>query len=70
MSGLREIPYRTMKARKPGYIIEHAVKGMMPKTRLAKAQLKRLRIFAGAEHDMAAQQANSSKHLSFTRNRG
>lgn len=56
MSGLREIPYRVMKDRKPEYIIEHAVKGMMPKTRLGRQQLKKLRVFAGAEHDMAAQQ--------------
>lgn len=56
MSGLREIPYRTMKARKPEYIIEHAVKGMMPKTRLAKQQIKKLRIYAGEEHDLSAQQ--------------
>ncbi len=56
MSGLREIPYRIMMARKPEYIIEHAVKGMMPKTRLARQQLKKLRVFAGQEHDLAAQQ--------------
>lgn len=55
MSGLREVPYRVMLARKPEYILEHAVKGMMPKTRLSDAQLKRLRIFAGTEHNMAAQ---------------
>lgn len=55
IDGLREITYRTMKARKPTYMIEHAVKGMMPKTRLANAQLKRLRVFAGSEHDMSAQ---------------
>jgi large subunit ribosomal protein L13 len=55
MSGMREIPYRVMKDRKPEYIIEHAVKGMMPKTRLADAQYKRLRVFAGTEHNMAAQ---------------
>jgi large subunit ribosomal protein L13 len=55
MSGLRKIPYRTMKARHPEYMIEHAVKTMMPRTRLANAQLKRLRVFAGAEHNMAAQ---------------
>lgn len=55
IAGLREVPYRTMQARKPEYIIEHAVKGMMPKNRLANAQLKRLRIFAGEEHEMAAQ---------------
>lgn len=56
MSGLREIPYQTMKARKPAYIIEHAVKGMMPKTRLARQQIKKLRVFAGAEHNLSAQQ--------------
>lgn len=55
IGGMREVPYRTMQARKPEYIIEHAVKGMMPKTRLSNAQLKRLRIFAGPEHNMAAQ---------------
>lgn len=56
MSGLREIPYRTMKARKPEFIIEHAVKGMMPKTRLGRQQLKKLRVFAGEQHNLAAQQ--------------
>lgn len=56
MGGMREVPYRVMKGRHPEYIIEHAVKGMMPKTRLANVQLKRLRIFAGAEHNLEAQQ--------------
>lgn len=56
MSGMREIPYRTMKARNPAYIIEHAVKGMMPKSRLARAQMKKLRVFKGEKHDMSAQQ--------------
>ncbi len=55
MSGLREVPYRTMLARKPTYIIENAVKGMMPQSRLAEAQLKRLRVFAGEAHEMHAQ---------------
>lgn len=55
MGGMREINYKTMKARKPEYIIEHAVKGMLPKTRLASHQIKRLRVFAGTEHNLAAQ---------------
>jgi large subunit ribosomal protein L13 len=55
MSGLREIPYRTMQARKPQYIIESAVEGMMPKTRLGHQLSKKLRVFAGAEHNMQAQ---------------
>jgi len=56
MSGLREVPYRTMKARHPEEIIRRAVKGMMPKTRLSEAQMKKLRIFVGSEHDLKAQQ--------------
>lgn len=56
MSGLRETPYRTVKARKPEFIIEHAVKGMMPKTRLGRQQFKKLRIFPGGQHDLSAQQ--------------
>ncbi len=56
MSGLREVPFRVMLARKPAYIIESAVKGMMPKSRLGKQQLRKLRIFAGSKHDLEAQQ--------------
>ena len=37
-------------AKKPTFLIEKAVKGMLPKNRLAKVQLDRLRIFRGAEH--------------------
>lgn len=55
INGLRRTPYRTMMQRKPAYIIEHAVKAMMPRTRLANAQYKRLRVFVGAEHNMIAQ---------------
>lgn len=56
MGGMIETGYRTMLARKPTYIIEHAVKGMMPSSRLASHQLRHLKIFAGSEHDMQAQQ--------------
>lgn len=55
MSGMREVPYSVMKDRKPEYIIEKAVKGMMPKTRLTEAQMKKLRVFADDQHDMQAQ---------------
>ncbi|MBS4169060.1 50S ribosomal protein L13 [Parachlamydia sp. AcF125] len=55
MGGMRKIPYRTMLARKPGYILEHAIKGMMPSNRLTDGQLTRLRIFAGEEHNLEAQ---------------
>lgn len=56
MGGLRETPYKTMMARKPTYIIERAVQGMMPDTRLSRHQLKKLRVYAGPEHEQAAQQ--------------
>ncbi len=59
MSGLREIPYRVMMERKPEYILRHAVKGMLPKSRLARQQIKKLRIFIGAEHNLEAQQPTS-----------
>lgn len=55
MGGMREIPYKVMKTRNPEYIIEHAVKGMLPKSRLANQQARRLRVFAGENHDLEAQ---------------
>lgn len=55
IGGMREVPYETLAARKPTYIIERAVKGMMPKTRLGGQQVKKLRIYAGTDHQMKAQ---------------
>lgn len=55
IGGLREIPYRMMLDRDPAYIIHHAVKGMMPKSRLGKQQLRKLRIYKGEEHPYGAQ---------------
>ncbi len=55
MSGMREIPYAVMKDRNPEYILLRAIKGMMPKTRLTEAQMKKLRIYADEKHDMQSQ---------------
>jgi large subunit ribosomal protein L13 len=55
MGGLREVPYETMLARKPAYVLQHAIEGMMPKSRLGRQQLKKLRIYAGAQHELEAQ---------------
>ena len=55
IGGLREIPFSHMKARHPDYAIRHGVKGMMPKSRLGKQQLRKLRVFKGEEHPFAAQ---------------
>lgn len=61
IGGLREISYQTMKAKKPEYILEHAIKGMMPKTKLGKAQLKRLKLYAGDQHNLKSQKPISAE---------
>ncbi len=55
IGGHRETPLATMRARHPTRILMRAVKGMMPKTRLGDQQLRKLRIYAGVEHQMQAQ---------------
>ena len=55
VGGYREFPLATLRARKPTDILMRAIKGMMPKTRLGGQQVKKLRIYAGPEHDMQAQ---------------
>jgi large subunit ribosomal protein L13 len=50
--------YRTMQQqrdRNPEFIIEHAVKGMLPKNRIARDMLTKLRVFAGPTHTHEAQ---------------
>jgi large subunit ribosomal protein L13 len=44
-----------VRAKKPEFIIMQAVKGMLPKNRLANKMLTKLRVFPGAEHDHTAQ---------------
>jgi len=56
VGGARSVPLHVQRARNPGFIIQHAVKGMVPRTRLGRAQMKRLRLFAGQQHGMEAQQ--------------
>ncbi|PLS27672.1 50S ribosomal protein L13 [Bifidobacterium parmae] len=53
--GLRRDKYSELLKNKPERIITAAVKGMLPKNRLAKVQLSRLRVFAGSEHPHAGQ---------------
>lgn len=47
---------RDMMEKHPERVLTHAVKGMLPKNRLSRAQLKKLKIFSGPEHTHAAQQ--------------
>ena len=53
--GLKEVSYEQMMNRKPTEIVRKAVFGMMPKTRLARQQFKKLKIYAGPEHPHEAQ---------------
>jgi large subunit ribosomal protein L13 len=54
--GLRTTTYRTMLQRHPDRILRLAVKGMLPKGRLGRRQLLKLRVYAGPTHPHAAQQ--------------
>ena len=47
--------------RKPTFVVEKAVKGMLPKNRLGEALLKNLKVYAGAEHPHAAQNPKTIK---------
>ena len=53
--GMKETSYEQMLARKPTEVLRKAVYGMMPKTRLARKQFKKLKMYAGPEHPHAAQ---------------
>ncbi len=54
--GLRTTDLRTLRARHPTRIIESAVRGMLPKTPLGRAMFRKLHVYAGPEHQHAAQQ--------------
>ncbi|WP_062383910.1 50S ribosomal protein L13 [Demequina iriomotensis] len=54
--GLSAVPIGELLEKNPRRVIENAVKGMLPKTKLGAAQLKHLKVYAGAEHPHAAQQ--------------
>ncbi len=53
--GLREVSVKEMFEKKPERIIELAVKGMLPKTKLGKAMAKKLKVYADADHRHTAQ---------------
>ena len=54
--GLKEIPARDMLAKHPERVIERAVWGMLPKNRLGRKLIRRLKVYAGAQHPHHAQQ--------------
>ena len=55
VGGMRETTLAEMMAKKPEMVIELAVKGMLPKGPLGRQMLKKLHVYAGAEHEQQAQ---------------
>ncbi len=54
--GLKRVGYETLLAKHPERAVEAAVRGMLPKNRLGRQLLKKLKVYAGSEHPHTAQQ--------------
>lgn len=55
VGGIKETPLREMLERHPDRVIEKAVKGMLPRNKLAGSLLRHLKVYAGPEHPHEAQ---------------
>ena len=55
VGGMKETTLKEMMAKKPERVIELAVKGMLPKGPLGREMFKKLHVYAGPEHEQAAQ---------------
>ncbi len=56
IGNLKSVSFEKMQAKAPGRVLELAVKGMLPKNPLGRAMYRKLKIYAGPEHQHAAQQ--------------
>ena len=56
MGGLREERAKVLRQRIPARMMEEAVRGMLPKTKLGNAMYRKLKVYAGPDHPHAAQQ--------------
>ena len=56
MGGLKETNFNDMIERSPGRVIEIAVKGMLPRNPLGREMYRKLKVYAGPQHQHAAQQ--------------
>ncbi len=54
--GQKTTSYQEMIAKKPTFVVENAVRGMLPKTKLGNQLIKKLKVYAGTNHPHAAQQ--------------
>ncbi len=55
VGGMKETTLKDMLSKKPEYVIEHAVKGMLPKGSLGRQMHSKLHVYAGSEHPHEAQ---------------
>lgn len=60
---LKEVPYARMMERTPARVIEHAVRGMLPKNKLGNKAIRRLKVYAGPDHPHEAQVIGSERAL-------
>ena len=61
IGGLKQVPLKEKLAKKPESVIEHAVKGMLPKGTLGRQMAKKLFVYAGPEHNHQAQKPEELK---------
>ena len=54
--GIKSLRFEEMREKKPEMLVRKAVKGMLPKNRLAANQLRKLKVYAGSDHPHSAQQ--------------
>ena len=55
VGGMKEATLKEMMAKKPEFVITHAVKGMLPKGPLGREMIKKLHVYAGPDHEHSAQ---------------
>ncbi len=55
VGGMKETTLKDMLAKKPTYVVEHAVKGMLPKGPLGRQMMSKLHVYAGENHGHEAQ---------------
>lgn len=55
IGNMKKVKYSTLMRTKPTFVVEKAVKGMIPDTTIGREALTRLRVYAGADHKHAAQ---------------
>jgi large subunit ribosomal protein L13 len=59
--GLKRLSYKTLLKKKPEMVVERAIKGMLPHTKLGRKMAKKLKVYAGPEHPHEAQKPEPLK---------